>query len=107
MCLFGFLGLGTYLFGTHQAQRTVEETAREARMINAPTESDLVALLDGNMKNSMFGEYTPKVRIISQFDGSYAELEIVYSFNFDFPLLDKLDLESKSSTQVKIRELPI
>ena len=59
------------------------------------------------MKNAMFGTYEPKVMIVNQFDGDYAELAITYNFSFDFPILDLIDMQSVSKTQVKLRFIPI
>ncbi len=105
--LFAVFGIGTYLYGTHQAQRTVEETARMARIMDQPSQDELSALLKQNMKNAMFGTYEPNVTIVNQFDGDYAELAITYNFNFEFPLLDLIDMQSISRTQVKLRFIPI
>lgn len=107
MCLFGVFGIGTYMYGTHQAQRTVEETARKARVINSPSKADLVTLLNDNMKGALLGTYQPNVTVLSQFDGNYAELSITYSLNFEFPFIDLERLTTKSTTQVKLRSLPI
>ena len=106
-CLFAVFGMGSFMFGSHQAQRSVEETAREARVLDSPTEVELVALLKNNMKSAMFGSYEPAVSLIAQHGGNYAELNIVYTFQFDVPFLDMLKLNSVATTQVKIREMPV
>lgn len=105
--LFAVFGIGSYLYGTHQAQRTVEETARMARIMDQPSLNEISALLNQNMKTTMFGSYQPNVTIINQFDGNYAELAITYNFEFDFPVLNLIDLQSVSKTQVKLRFIPI
>ncbi len=106
-CLFAVLGFGVYMFGTHQAQRVVEQTARQARVVSEPTKGDLLSLLNTNMKKPPFGTYTPDVILISQFGGSYAELSVEYNFSFDFPFLGNLGLTSNAATEVKLREMPI
>jgi len=107
LCLFGIFGVGSFMYGSHQAQRTVEETARQAWVANEPSQSDLLALLNQNMKNSMFGTYTPSVEMVTQHGGEYAELLIDYDFNFDFPFLNKFDFNSQAKTQVRIRQMPV
>ncbi len=106
ICLFGVVGMGSFMYGGHQAQRTVEETARQARVINSPTQTQLETLMIQNVKPALFGTYEPSVRLITQFDGDYAELMITYNFKFDLPILDNLQLKSNASTQVKLREMP-
>ena len=107
MCIFAILGFGVFLFGTHQAQRVVEETSRQARVVSEPTKEDLVSLLKANMKSPPFGTYTPNVVLVTQFGGEYAELSLNYNFKFNFPLLGDYGLTSNAITEVKLREMPI
>ena len=106
LCLFTVLGIGTFMYGGHQAQRTVEATARQARVISSPTQTELETLLKANTEDTIVGTYSPSVRMISQFDGSYAELVITYDFKLNMPLMDRLVLQSKAVTQVKLRDMP-
>ena len=105
-CIFLVLGFGTYMFGSHQAQRMVEETAREARVVHEPTEEQLLALLNQNMKSAPFGTYTPNVVMVTQFGGEYASLAVDYNFSFEFPFVGDLGMTSSASTEVKLREMP-
>jgi len=106
-CLFTVFGLGTYMYGSHAAQRTVEETAREVRMVDMPTKETLYAMLKENTGSAPFGTYTPTVTMKSQFDGSYAELNIDYNFQIDVPFLNYLKLKSVARTEVKLRDKPV
>ncbi len=106
MCLFVVLGVGVYMFGTHKAQRTVEQTAREARVLSEPTETELEALLDQNSTPPPMGSYQSDAVMLTQFGGEYARLIITYNFSFEVPFLDKLNLKSESVTEVKLREMP-
>lgn len=95
------------MYGSHQAQRSVEETARKARVLNSPTQTQLESLMIQDAKTAMFGTYEPNVRLITQFDGDYAELTITYNFKIDLPIVDQLVMKSNAVTQVKLRPLPI
>lgn len=106
MCLFFVFGMGTFMFGTHQAQRSVESTARKARVVDQPSQTDLLALLTTDLKDAPFGSYTPQVIMLTQHGGEYAELQINYTFNFDFPFLKTMELKKTAKTQVKLREMP-
>lgn len=107
MCLFTVIGIGTFMYGSHQAQRTVEQTARQARVLHNPTQAQIETIMMQNTKSAMFGTYEPSVRLITQFDGSYAELIITYNFSIDLPVVDQLVMKSNASTQVKLREMPV
>ncbi len=105
-CLFIIFGIGTYIFGIHQAQRIVEETAREVRMVHNPNEEELQTMLSDNMRSPFMGKYSPEVKLLSQFDGNYVELKVTYDFKFDFPFIDNVSWSSASTTQVKMRSMP-
>jgi len=104
--LFAVLGMGSFMYGSHQAQRVVEETAREVRMVHAPDKAAIETVLAANMKKAPFGTYTSTVTMLSQHGGSYADIEIAYSFRFALPVLDKIVMTSDAKTQVKIRDMP-
>ncbi len=109
MCLFGVIQVGIYMFGVHQAQRTVEESARIARVISAPTQDDLLQVLKKaqNTKYEFLGTYEPSVLMVSQFDSTYAELKIIYTYKLDLPFVDRYSMKNESVVQVKLRELPV
>ncbi len=107
MCLFGIFGIGSFMYGSHQAQRTVEATARLAWVEHEPTRDDLLALLNENMQNAPFGTYTPSVQLLTQHGGEYAELLVDYEFTFDFPFINQFEFNSTAKTQVKIRSMPV
>lgn len=107
VCLFTVFGVGTFMYGSHQAQRSVEQMARKARVLDSPTQAQLETLMIQDAKSAMFGTYEPSVRLITQFDGDYAELMITYNFKFDIPVVDQLVLKSNAVTQVKLRQMPI
>lgn len=109
MCLFGIIQVGIYMFGVHQAQRTVEESARLARVISQPTKEELLNVMKDaqQTKHKFLGNYEPSVLLISQFDSTYAELKITYTYRLNLPFVDKYSMKNESVVQVKLRELPV
>lgn len=100
------MGFGTFMFETHKAQRTVEKTARMARVIDSPSHEELLKLLGSNLDGAMIGTFEPIVVMLDQFDGNYAEIKVNYRFKFDIPFANNLDIASVATTQVKLRDVP-
>lgn len=109
MCLFGIIQVGIYMFGVHQAQRAVEESARIARVISEPTHDELIQVMKKaqSSKYAFLGNYEPSVLMISQFDSTYAELKITYTYKLNLPFVDNYSMKNDSVVQVKLRELPV
>ena len=106
LTLFAVFGFGSFMYGTHQAQRFVEKTAREVRVMDNPTKDEMYAVLKGNLDSSMFGTFTPNVATLSQYNGNYAELSVDYAFQIEIPIFSLLKLNHTATTQVKLREMP-
>ena len=106
MMLFGIIHTGIFFWGVHQAQRDSETVAREARLMDMPSQADILTLITNTMDTPIAGTYTPVVTIVSQHGAQFADIRINYSYNFPVPFMKNLSFSSQAGTRVLLRTMP-
>ena len=106
-CIIAVFMTGNFLINLNMAQRSVEKSARIARMMDEPTKTELEAVLTENLESPMFGHFAPNVEVFTDQDGwNYANLNVSYGYILDIPFGKPLRLMRSSSTQIPIRNMP-
>jgi len=107
LTMIGTMELGLFFLGTHQAQRVTEDVARNIRMMNMPTQEQVVATLQDKLSEPIAGTYAPSV-VLTETDGmQFADIKIGYTYNMHLPILDRYALTAESRTKVNLRHLEI
>ena len=107
LCIMTIFMVGNYLINLNTAQRTVEKSARIARMMDEPTKTEIEAVLAENLESPMFGQFVQNVEIYTAEDGwNYANLKVSYGYILDVPFAKPVRLLRSSSTRIPIRNMP-
>lgn len=104
--IFAILNFGILFFGVHQAQRASEASARQIRMMDMPSNEDILTVLEANLAEPMSGTYSSTVKKIAKHGGTYADLKITYDFVVLIPLADKFPISVDTGTQILLRDMP-
>lgn len=104
--IFAILNFGILFFGVHQAQRAGEASARQIRMMDMPSDEDILAVLESNLAEPISGEYTAVIKKIDKHGGTYADLKITYDFVVLIPLADRFPISVNTGTQILLRDMP-
>lgn len=104
--IFAILNFGILFFGVHQAQRAGETSARQVRMMDMPSDEDILTVIKSNLPDPISGKYTSIVKKIDQHGGTYADLKITYDFVVLIPLADRFPISIDTGTQILLRDMP-
>ena len=104
--IFAILNFGILFFGVHQAQRAGETSARQVRMMDMPSDEDILTVIKSNLPEPISGKYTSIVKKIDQHGGTYADLKITYDFVVLIPLADRFPISIDTGTQILLRDMP-
>ena len=106
-CIMTIFMIGNFLINLNMAQRSVEKSARIARMMDEPTKTEIEAVLAENLESPMFGQFIQNVEVYTDENGwNYANLNVSYGYILDVPFGKPVRLLRKSSTRIPIRNMP-
>lgn len=105
MGIFALFHVAIFFFSTHQAQRASEQAGRDVRMMNQPSQEEIIGALEAQMKNPIGGTYKTEVSKIDEHGGTFADIRIAYEYTLPIPFLDRHTFRSESGTRVLLREM--
>jgi len=105
MVIFSLFHVAIFFFSTHQAQRASEQAGRDVRMMNQPSQQEILSTLEARMKNPLGGDYTTTVAKIDEHGGTFADIRISYAYVLPIPFLDRHTFRSESGTRVLLRDM--
>ncbi len=106
MLLFGIIQFGIFFDGTHKAQWACEKSARAVRMLDMPTDEEIMATLDAELKTPAVGVYRPTVSRMDKNGGTFVQIEVKYDYTLPIPFLDAIPISSVSGTEILLRDVP-
>ena len=104
MLIFGVFYFGIFFFGTHQAQRASEHAARSIRMMDNPTETEIMAELNSKLGRPISGTYTPFVQRIDEHGRTFANVKVTYEFAMPLPYVDRYPMRTETGTRILLRD---
>lgn len=105
MILFGIFNMCVFFFGVHEAQRVTEQSARDVRMMDDPTDAEIAQVVADRLPAPMLGSYQVSAQRLAQHGGTYADIQISYGYTMDIPFMSGHEFSTTTGTQILLREM--
>lgn len=105
LAVIGALQFGVYIMGLHQARGHTDASARAVRMLDSPTQAEVLETLLEHTGAPPVGRYEASAQTVEAGGERQAVLTLTYRYTIRLPLLAEMPLARQTSARVRLRAL--
>ena len=95
MMIFASIQYGIFFSNSSKMNRVMDDNMRQATILNLPTQADIEQLIDDTLPEALAENIEYNVELAEQFDKTFAQVNVTYSYSMNIPFLDNLVLKSE------------